>query len=146
MGQAPTRICIFLEIVFFLVFFVLSSGLKMFKKKKKKMDSGVGGWVLTDQSKFFSDFSIFFNLTRPLNNVKITKNTIFIKYQYSHKPDRYGLYFIVFLDLENIGLDTLFVHLRRLVFKLRTQTRSAIMAALNRAQVTCNLEHVQYTN
>ena len=43
------------------------------------------------------------------------------------------LYFIVFLDLENIGLDTLFVHLRRLVFNLRTQIRSAIMAALNRS-------------
>ena len=38
------------------------------------------------------------------------------------------LYFIVLLDLENIGLDTLFVHLRRLVFKLRTRIRS-----LNRA-------------
>ena len=34
----------------------------------------------------------------------------------SHEPDRYRLYYIVFLYLENIGLDTLFVHLRRLVF------------------------------
>ena len=42
-------------------------------------------------------------------------------------------YFIVLLDLENIGLDTLFVHLRRLVFELRTQIRSAVMAAFNRA-------------
>ena len=44
------------------------------------------------------------------------------KYQYSHEPDRYR--FIVLLNLENITLDTLFVHLRRLVFKLRTQIRS----------------------
>ena len=35
---------------------------------------------------------------------------------------RYRLYFMVFLDLEYIGLDTLFVHLRRLVFKLGTQS------------------------
>ena len=73
------------------------------------------------------------NLLIAINDVKITKNTIFFKYQYSHEPDRYKLYFIVFLDLENIGLDTLFVHLRRLLFKLGTQIRSAIMAALNRA-------------
>ena len=73
------------------------------------------------------------NLLIAINNVEITKNTMIFKYQYSHEPDRYKLYFIVFLDLENIGLDTLFVHLRRLVFKLRTQIRSAIMAALNRA-------------
>ena len=83
-------------------------------------------------------YSIYFwknveNLVIVIYNVNISKNTIFFKYQYKHEPDRYKLYFIVFLDLENIGLDTLFVHLRRLVFKLGTQIRSAIMAALNRA-------------
>ena len=58
------------------------------------------------------------NLLIAINNVKITKKRKKFKYQNSDEPDRYKLYFIVFLDLENIGLDTLFVHLRRLVFKL----------------------------
>ena len=86
---------------------------------------------------------IFVNLMKPVNHSSIyvgkcrksvnsdkqcqnnkKKYNIF---QNSHEPNRYKLYFIVFLDLENMGLDTLFVHLRQLVFKLRTQIRSPII-------------------
>ena len=35
--------------------------------QKKKMDMGVDGW--SGQSEFFSDFLIFFNLTRPLRHL-----------------------------------------------------------------------------
>ena len=33
---------------------------------QKKLDRGGAGWVGSGQSNFFSDFSFFFNLTRPL--------------------------------------------------------------------------------
>ena len=43
--------------------FVLFSYFLMFLKKK----NWIGGWwLMSDQSEFFSDFWIFFNLTRPL--------------------------------------------------------------------------------
>ena len=48
------------------VFFVLFSCYQMFQKKKKKIGLG-GWWVGSDQSEFFSEFWIFFNLTRPLS-------------------------------------------------------------------------------
>ena len=50
-GQAPTRIWCFLEILCFGLFFCC----RCFQKKKN--------WVWL----FFSDFCIFFNLTKPLS-------------------------------------------------------------------------------
>ena len=57
MGQAPNWI-FFLEMLCFLVFFVLFSCFKMFQKKLE-IGKG-GGWLWSDQSEFFSDFLIFF--------------------------------------------------------------------------------------
>ena len=59
MGQAPTRIFIFWGNV---VVFVLFSCFKMFPKKLKKMDNGVGGWGLTNTS--FSRIFGFFQLDK----------------------------------------------------------------------------------
>ena len=64
MGQAPTQILFFGGefFVFFCVFCVVF----MFPIVSKKIKIWIGWWV-SDQSEFFSDFWIFFNLTRPLS-------------------------------------------------------------------------------
>ena len=64
-GQARTQILFFLEMLCFFVSFVLFLLFYMFRKKLK-IGYG-GGWVVSDQSEFFADFWLFFNLTRPLN-------------------------------------------------------------------------------
>ena len=63
--QAPTRIIFFFgNVVFFCVFSVVF----MFQNVSQKIKNWKRGWwVGSDQSEFFSDFWIFFNLTRPLN-------------------------------------------------------------------------------
>ena len=61
-------VCFF---VFFLCCFHVS---KCFKKIYKKIKGG--GWMLTNKSEFFSDFFIFFNLTRPLNFRSTSKTVV----------------------------------------------------------------------
>ena len=63
MGQALTRIFLIFYFFGFCVVF-------MFPNVSKNLKNWIGGgWVLSDQSEFFSDFGIFFNLTKPLTNV-----------------------------------------------------------------------------
>ena len=55
----------FWEIVFFCVFCVVFCCCTFFKKNIQNWIGG--GWVVSGKSDFFSNFWIFFNLTRPLN-------------------------------------------------------------------------------
>ena len=69
--QAPTRICLFFGNC---VFFLLWGGLHV-SQIFFKMHRGRGGWEGSGQYEFFSNFCIFFNLTRPLTRpISITQS------------------------------------------------------------------------
>ena len=58
-GSSPNSDFFFYLEMLFLFFFCVVFVVLHVSKKNKKMDMGVGGWMVSVQSKFFSDFWIF---------------------------------------------------------------------------------------